>query len=373
MRQLWAVMRKEFLHMERDVWATAILTVGAAILLVLLAYTFSAEVKDLPVAVLDWDKSALSRSYLERFQNEKLFELRYHVESYEEVERMVKRGKAKAALVILPDFGESIQASRRGQAAEVQLIVDGTEPNTAYRLLGTAEALSANFSADLLQQNGLINISLPLVLRVRARYDPDLRAVNTMLPGLMAVILGMPAMSLAASLTREKEQSTLEGMLATPIRRYQLLLGKLVPYVGVGLLDVILFSAIGIFGFSVPFRGRVADLFLLSGLFLLANLGIGLLVSALVSTQRAAIIITFNIFVLPPFIQSGLLFPIYSMPPELQVQASLIPATHYIAIARGLFLKGVGVEVLWPHALYLLAFGLVLNALAIRLFQNKLG
>lgn len=216
---LWSVMNKEFRHILRDPWLLAGVTVGAALLMVLMAYTFSADVEHLPLAVWDGDRTFQSRLYLNRFANDPFFELQYGAGS---------AGQVRAALIIPPGFSETL---RRGERVPVQLIVDGAQPNTTHQLLGNAEALSAQFSVDLLVQR-LARTALaapapgsPFEFRVRALYNPNLETINSILPGLMALALAMPALAASLSLVREKEQGSFEGLIATPIRRYQLLIG----------------------------------------------------------------------------------------------------------------------------------------------------
>lgn len=261
----------------------------------------------------------------------------------------------------------------------MQIIVDGAEPNTAYQILGNAEALSANFSVELLKARlakaGLASSSesLPLELRVRVLYNPDLKEINSVLPGLMAIVLAMPALSAALSLAREKEQGTLEALMATPIRRHQLLIGKVVPHILIGLVDIFLFTLIGVAIFGVPFRGHLSDLVLFSSLFLLANFGIGLLVSSLGRGQMATLLIAGLVFLMPTVNEAGIFYPLYAMPPDAQTQSLLWPATHYVIIARGIFLKGVDAQVLLPDGLYLLVAGLLLNGLAVWRLKKKLA
>lgn len=362
--------------MARDPWALAVVTVGAALLMVLLAYTFSADIEHVPVVAVDGDRSPRSRAYLERFAHDKFFDLRCWAQSHEEARRWVESGRARAAIVVPPGFAA---ATLQGEQVPVQIIVDGTDPTTAQQILGNAEALSARFSVELLEQRlaraGLASghESLPFEFRVRALYNPNLKEVNSILPGLMAIVLAMPALSAALSLAREKEQGSLEGLMATPIRRHQLLAGKVIPYLLVGLVDIFLFTLIGVITFGVPFRGSLADLVLSSGLFLLANLGIGLLISSLVRTQMAALIIAGLIFVMPPINEAGIFHPLYAMPPDARMQSLAWPATHYVIIARGIFLKGVGVWTFMSDGLFLLAVALLLNGLAIWRLKKKLG
>ncbi len=376
MRSLLSVMRKEFRHMLRDAWTLAGVTLGAVLLVVLMAYTFSADVENVPVTALDGDHSPQSRAYLRSFANDRFFDVKYRASSHQQARQQVTSGQARAAIMVPPGFARAVL---RGEQIPVQVIVDGTEPGTAHQILGNAEALSARFSIELLEERlvraGLASdyTSSPLELRVRTLYNPGLKEVNSVLPGLMAIVLAMPALSAALSLAREKEQGSLEGLMATPIRRYQWLAGKVVPYMLIGLLDIFLFTLIGYVMFDIPLQGRLGDLVLFSSFFLLANVGIGLLISSLVRTQMAALLIAGLIFMMPPINEAGIFYPLYAMPPDARMQSMLWPATHYVIIARGLFLKGVGPEVLMPDGLYLLVLGLLLNGLAVQRLKKKLA
>jgi ABC-2 type transport system permease protein len=376
MSGLFAVMRKEFRHLLRDPWALTTVTVGAALLMLLMAYTFSADIQHVPVVVMDGDRSPQSRAFLGQFAHDEFFRVVRWAEGYEEARRWVELARARAAVIVPAGFAEGMLA---GEQVAVQIVVDGVDPNTAQQILGNAEALAANFSVRLLErrlsQAGLAagRDSLPLEFRARALFNPNLKEVNSVLPGLMAIILAMPALSAALSLAREKEHGSLEGLMATPIRRYELLAGKVVPYLLVGLADVFLFTLIGIVVFGVPFRGSLGDLVLASGLFLLANVGIGLLISSLVRSQMAALVIAGLLFVMPPINEAGIFHPLYAMPPDARMQSLMWPATHFVIIARGIFLKGVGVHTFLADALYLLAVGLLLNGLAMWRLRKKLG
>jgi ABC-2 type transport system permease protein len=369
-------MRNEFRHMLRDPWLLTTITVGAVLLIVLMSYTLSTDVTCVPIAVVDSDHSVQSRAYLQRFSSDDFFDLAYWAQSPEEALERVRLGDAHGAIIVPAGFASTIL---HGERAAVQIVVDGTEPNVAEQVLGNAKALSANYSIELLEKQldraGLASghETQTLELRMRALYNPSLEQINSILPGLMALSLSMPTISAALSLAREKEEGTLESLMATPIRRHQLLIGKVIPYLLVGLLDVLLFVGIGWVAYGVPFRGHLADLIFFSGLFLLANLGISLLISSLVHTQMAALVIAGFVLTLPVINESGLFHPLYAMPPDARMQALLWPATHYVAIARGIFLKGVGARVLLPHGLFLLAFGLVLNSLAVWRFKKKLS
>lgn len=374
MTNIRAMMSKEWRHIWRDPSTLAIATVGAAALLILMAYTFSADIERVPVAALDLDRTAQSRAYLQRFANEPFFQPAFNPANRAEAEALVKNGQAKGAIIVPAGFA---RAGQRGEEIAVQIIVDGVEPDTAYQIIGNAEALSTGYALDLLEtrlnrdgQGG--EIALPLEFRVWALFNPDLKEINSVLPGLMAILLAMPALSASMSLAKEKEQGSIESLIVTPIRRYQLLVGKVIPHLTIGLADIFIFTLIGYVIFKVPFRGSLLNLFVFSAAFLLANMGVGLFIASLVRSQMAALVVTGVLFVMPPINESGIFFPLYAMSGDARLQAMLWPATHYVIIARGIFLKGIAGEVLWPHGLYLLGLGLLLNGVAIWRLKKRL-
>ena len=375
MKRFLAVMCKEFRHVLRDPWLLAWATVGTVLMMVLMAYAISADIEHIPVVVYDADRSPQSRAYVQRFINEEFFHVAHWVGSDAEAREWVRADRAKGAIIIPAGFAAALQ---QGERAPVQIIADGSDPSTALQITGNAEALSVGYSVELLERYldraalGSARDASLLRFQVRTLYNPELRELNAFLPGLMAIVLAFPALSAALSLVREREQGGLEGLLSTPIRRLQLLAGKAIPYLLIGLLDILILTGTGVFLFDVPFRGRLIDLILLSGLFLLANLGIGLLISTLLRTQMAVLIVGGLMFMLP-LTQSGLLTPLYAMSRDARMQAMIWPATHYIIIARSIFLKGVGVQALMFHGLVLLASGVLLNGLAVFCFRKKLA
>jgi len=367
MRVLLAVMAKELRHIRRDPWTLLLVTIGAMVLLMLLAYTFSIEVKGVPTAFWDADRSPQSRAYLDTLRNDDFFKLCYLAQSEDEASRLVTEGSAKVAVILPPGFGRKI---KRGERAKLQVLVDGTAPNVAIRALGHVHALTAHFpSAGSPSLEG----PSPVELRVRTLYNPGVKMINGFVPGLMGLVLSMPALGAAISVAREKEQGTIEQLIVTPLRRWQLLVGKLAPHLLVGLVDVGAFTLIGMLCFGVPFRGNPFHFLLLALTFLLANLALALFISTLVGSQQAATVIAFLIFVIPAIFLSGLFFPRFNMPTWLQKESHLLPVTHFVIIARGVMLKGVGLETLWRNGLFLLGFASALMALATIRFKKKLG
>jgi ABC-type Na+ efflux pump permease subunit len=375
MRALLAVTRKEFQHVLRDPYTLTGVTVGAVLLMVIMACAVSADIEYIPIAVMDGDHSPHSRAYLQHFVNDTFFDVQHWARSDAEAREWVRAGRVRGAVIVPAGFAAAV---RQGEQAPVQIVADGTEPNIALRIVGNAEALSAGFSVALLEQH-LARVGAPtggaappLEFRVRTLYNPDLRELNSFLPAMTSIVLAFPALYAGLSLVREKEQGSLEGLLSTPIRRHQLLIGKAVPYLLIGLLDIFVLTWVSVLIFDLPFQGRLIDLVLLSSLFLLANVGIGLLISTFLRNQMATLIVGGLIFMLP-LSQSGLITPLYAMTPDARLQALIWPATHYIIIARGIFLKGASTRDLATHGLSLLVAGLLLNALAMWRFKKKLA
>jgi ABC-2 type transport system permease protein len=369
-----AVVRKEFRHVLRDRTALAGATLGTVLLMVLMCYAVSADIGDIPLAVFDGDLSTESRAYIQRFVHDPFFDASYVAESAAQAREWVRSGRVRGAIIIPAGFAHAL---REGAQAPVQIVADGTEPNIALQITGNAEALSLGYSVRLAEERlgsaaaGTEGGALPVQFRVRTLYNAQQREINSFLPGMMGLVLALPAVYAALSVVQEREQGSLEGLLGTPIRRSQFLVGKAVPYLLLGLLDILLLTAIGVLVFDVPFRGRLGDLLFLSGLFLMANLGIGLLLASLLRTQMAMLIVGGLVFMMP-LTQSGLVTPLYAMTPDAQMQAMIWPATHFVIIARSIFLKGAGVPALAPHGLFLLVSGLLLHGLAVWRFQRKL-
>jgi ABC-2 type transport system permease protein len=278
-------------------------------------------------------------------------------------------------VVIPPDFEKDILA---GREASVQIIVDGTDPNTANHALthigGFTEKMALDIMAESLAREGIDAGRLSAIqLRMRTWYNPTLKPIVGWAPGLIAIVLGMPAVAATLALTGEKEKGTLEALIATPISRSELIVGKLVPYVLSGLVSAVLCALVAVYWLGTPFRGSPLLYLLLSADFFLAALSISLVISAFVRSQQAAIAGSLLVFLFPGFFMSGLFYPIASMPAEMKMEAYLMPTTHYLTITRGLFLKGLGISALWPYSLALLAMGVVMTSVATVTFKKKLG
>jgi len=370
-----AVLRKEFRHVMRDPYVLGGVFLGTVLLLILISYAVSADIEHIPIVVYDGDLTAHSRAYLQRFVNEEFFEVAHWARSSAEAREWLRADRVRGAVIVRAGFAEALQ---RGQGAPVQIIADGTEPSIATQIAGHAEALSTEHSVELLKEwlarSGAApdEVAASLEFRVRTLYNPENRELDALLPGMIGFVMSLPPLYAGLALVREREQGSLESLLSTPIRRYQLVAGKAIPYLLIGLIDTLILTAAGVFLFDVPFRGRVSDLMVLSALFLLANIGVSLVIASMLRTQMAVLIVS-GLVMMVPLTQSGLVTPLYSMTSDGRMQVLMWPVTHYVIIARAIFLKGAGMQTLMGHALYLLGSGLALSGLAVWRFKKKLG
>lgn len=374
LRRLWAVARKESLHIRRDP-RSLILAVGIPMLMLLMfGYALTLDVDRVPFVVWDQGRTADSRDFTAQFTATRYFDYRGAVGSYTEVERAIDSREAMLALVLPPDFATRIDA---GRPAAVQAIVDGSDSNTAGIVLGYAQAITSAYNQRLLlAEVRRVTGTTPapaLDLRARVWFNPDLESRNFIVPGIMAVIMGLIA-ALLTSLTiaREWERGTMEQLISTPVKRAELILGKLLPYTAIGLANIVISVLMAVFLFDVPLRGSVPLLFGLGMLFVVGTLAQGILISTLAKQQlfasQLAMISTF----LPAFLLSGFAFAISNMPLPVQVITHVIPARYFVAVVKGIFLRGVGLATLWPEALFLAVFAAVVALAAIRLTRKTL-
>ena len=375
LRQTFSVLRKEWWHIVRDRRTALLVTVSPVVFLVVLAYSFSIEIKEVTLAVMDQDGTPLSRELLATLTDSGDLMICCSTSSYDEIERWLVNGRAKAAIVIPPAFTKQIEA---GRSAGVQIIVDGTSPRAAEHAISHIVSRTESFAGKLMletldrQGYAISNQTGPIDLRVRTWYNPSLKYVVGMVPALIGVVLSMPAIAASLAIAREKEWGTLESLITTPIGKLELLAGKLIPYIMSGLISVVLCAAVAVFWFRVPFRGSFLTYLLLSADFLFAALSIGMLISIFVKSQQAAMIIALLVFLFPGFFLSGILIPLSAMG-IMKLEAYMMPTTHYVLITRGIFIKGVGVEALWPWAAILLVIGISVLILSILLFKKQLA
>ena len=363
MRRVLHLMRKELLELRQDPRLFGIVIVAPILQLTVLGYAATTDVKDVPVVVVDADRSAASRELLLRFDASDNFTIVGVVGSTSEIDQWLERGTAWMALNIPADYGQSIA---QGETATIQVVADGTDSNSTNVALGYARVLLAGYAQELAAARTGGRVPEPLVSAdIRVWFNPDLESRDFMIPGIVALLLLVITTNLSAmAIVREKEVGTLEQLNVTPLARWELIAGKLLPYAFIGMLDVVLVLVVAIYWFEVPMRGSLWLLFAMSMVYLLTTLGLGLFVSTISSTQQQAMMTTTFFFLTPMIYLSGFIFPIENMPGWIQPVTFLIPLRYFLVILRGIFLKGVGLETFWPQAVALLAWGLAILTLA---------
>jgi ABC-2 type transport system permease protein len=363
MRRVRHLIRKELLELKQDPRLFGVVILAPIIQLTVLGYAATTDVRDIPVFVVDADRSADSRALVTRFDASANFTIVGLGTSTAEIDEWLETGRAWMALSIPAGYGETL---RRGATARVQVVADGTDSNSTNVALGYTRVLVSGYAEDYLAER-LHGRSPPppVTASVRVWFNPDLVSRDFMIPGIVALLLLVITTNLSAmAIVREKELGTLEQLNVTPLARWELIAGKLLPYALVGIIDVVLVLVVALLWFEVPLRGSPVLLFVMSLVYLLSTLGLGLFISTISSTQQQAMMTTTFFFFLPMMYLSGFIFPIENMPAWIQPVTYLLPLRYFLVILRGLFLKGVGLETFWPQALALLAWGLAVLWLA---------
>ena len=369
--RLLAVIRKEVIQVRRDPWSLGMAFAIPMLLLLLFGSVLTLDVDNLNTVVYDQDGSQRSRELVERFAASHYFRIVAYARSWGDVERGLDSGRAQVALVIPRNFARDLE---RGLTVPVQAMVDGSDSNTATIALAYIETIAARYSAQVaVQIAGGLEPVAPVDLRLRVWFNPDLESKDFVVPGLVAVIMTVIGGTLSSLIVaREWERGTMEQLIATPIRVSELMVGKLLPYVGIGILDVLLAVAGGTLVFGVPLRGSFWLLLGFSLLFLLGAVGLGLLISARSRTQLMASQLAMVATLLPSFMLSGFASPIENMPRALQIVSYAVPARYFVSALKGIFLKGIGLRMLWPEALFLAGFAAVVLALTMWTFRKRL-
>jgi ABC-2 type transport system permease protein len=371
-RRLGAIIAKEFIQLVRDRRTLAMALLMPVIQLLLFGYAITTDVEHLPTIVLDQSRSQESRQLIQRFVNSRYFHVGAYARTLDEVERAIDRGEARVAIVLPADLARRLAA---GRGAQVQVLVDASDPLIARSALATAESLGQLASLEIVARRlpgADRTLELPLEVRTRAWYNPDLRSVNFMVPGLLAVVLQMlTTMLTALAIVRERELGTLELLVATPIKKSELMLGKILPYVVLGYGDITLALLIAAFWFNVPIRGSLALLYLLALVFYLASLGQGVMISTISRTQRQALQASLFTF-LPTILLSGFMFPRDGMPTVIQWIGYVLPLTHFLIIVRGIILKGIGLAMLYQQVIPLAVLGALFFVVSVLRFQKRL-
>lgn len=375
LRRTGAIFRKELIHIRRDYQSLVQVILLPVMLLVLYGYALTFDIMHVPTAVFDQDHTRISQGFLKNFQGSRYFDLRHYVSSYEEIRSLIDARDIRLALMVPHDFSRSLKS---GETAKIQAILDGTDANTANIIQGYVQGVVQDYNqkvmVERLNQKGIVEASTPVTPRLRFWFNEDLESKNFIIPGLIVIIMTMVgALLTALTIVREVERGSMESLLATPLHKAELILGKLGPYFLLGLLDLAIAVAMGEFLFQVPLKGSIILYVILSAVFLVVMLGLGMLISILSENQLQAYQMATLITFLPAFLLSGFVFAIPLMPAFLQVASFVVPARYLVTIAKGVYLKGVGLEVLWPSALMLVFFAVFFLALAIRKFRHKIG
>lgn len=370
-----AVLRKEFLHIRRDRGSLIMAIFMPLAMLLLFGYAVNTDVDHLPAVVWDQSKSTDSREFINSIRNTQYLDPDAYAQGYQEIEAYLDSGKARAAVIIPPDFGRELQKDS-GQA-NVQILVDGSDPTIARAVMSAVQMLGLNKSLEiqgvrLSARGAAMAADMPLNIETRVWYNPDMKSMVFNIPALIGLILqNVITMLTSFSIVREKERGTMEQVVVTPIRSLELLLGKLLPFLFIGFVSLTLILAAGIFWFGVMPTGSIPLLIVLSTIFLFTILAIGLLISSVARTQLQAMQMTF-ILILPSILLSGFIFPRETMPTFLKILGGLFPLTYFLEIVRGIFLKGVGMEYLWQDTLILCGFAIVLVGIAAKKFKKNL-
>jgi ABC-2 type transport system permease protein len=371
MMRVWRVIQKEFLELRRDPRLFSIVIIAPIVQLTMLGYAATTDVRDVPMVVVDEDRTSDSRALVSRFEASDNFVVVDTLTSVREIDAYLDRGEAWMALTVPADYSERIRA---GRSTAIQVVADGTDANSTNVALGYAGSLINAYARELAAETGR-GPAMPLIAtEVRVWFNPQLESRDFMIPGILALLLLAITTNLSSmAIVRERETGTLEQLNVTPIARWELIAGKLLPYGLIGLVDVVLVITVALLWFEVPLRGSLALLIAMCLVYLLTTLGLGLFVSTISSTQQQAMMTSSFFFLIPMVFLSGFVFPIENMPEAIQPVTYLLPLRYFLVILRGIFLKGVGLETFWPDALALFAWGVVILSLAILRSSKRLA
>ena len=372
MTRLRVLVWKEFLELRLNPRLFGIVIIAPILQLTLLGYAATTDVREVPIVVADGDRSPASRDLVHRFDASRNFSVIREVTTVNEIAPFLESGEVWLALVIPSEYGSDIAA---GRGATLQVVADGTDANSTTVALGYATNLIGSYAREIVEAGRLKPAPAGAIdARIRVWFNPELVSRHFMVPGVLALVLLIVTANLAAmAIVREKEVGTLEQLNVTPLRRWELIVGKLLPYGVIGMIDVFLVVAVAVFWFEVPLRGSFLLLIALSVLYVLCTLALGLLVSTTSDTQQQAMMTSVFFFIMPMIYLSGFVFPIENMPQVIQSFTYLIPLRYFLIIVRGIFLKGIGMDVLWPQVVSLAAWGTIVLLLAVMRSRKRMA
>jgi ABC-2 type transport system permease protein len=378
MERMWTIVRKEFYHIFRDYRTLAIIILLPTFLLILLGYGVSGESKGANLAVADLSKTDASRRYIEYFTASDQYKVEYDVLSEDEILNLLDQESVNAGILIPQDFGSNLAA---GKGASVQFYVNGSDPSIAQTTNLKLETIASMATQDIFTEQltrnavalGLSNLELPIEVHMQTLYNPDGKSKIYMIPGLTAMVLQVQALLLTAlAIVREREQGTMEQLVVTPIRSWELVLGKILPYLAVGVFNTIATLLVAVYLFGIVIEGSFWLLVLLSTIFVLGSLGMGVLISNISRTQMQAMYLAVGIVLIPAIILSGLMFTREGMPWVTYWFGEMLPITHYLVIIRGIMVKGVGASFLWPSIQATLILSVVYFAASVATFKKRM-
>ncbi len=369
------ILVKEFIQILRDPRSRAIIFIMPVFQVLIFGYAVTTDVKNVSMAVYDQDNSVYSREVVDRFVKSGYFQVDEFVYREDQIRELMDQGRVQILLHINKEFGRDLAAGRK---APLQLILDGTDSNTAAIVLGYSNKIVAQYSQEALAERSSRLLGGGLVfgqvdLESRAWFNDNLESRNFFVPGVIALLVMLVTLLLTSmAVVREKEIGTMEQIMVTPITPKEFIMGKTVPFTLISFIDVLLVSLVGIFWFEVPIRGNLLLLFLATGLYVMTTLGVGLLISTVSKTQQQAMMSAF-FFVFPAMLLSGFVFPIANMPEVIQWLTYINPLRYFLVIIRGIFLKGVGMAILWPHMAVLAIMGLFVLWTASKRFRKTMS
>ncbi len=370
-----AIADKEWLQIRRDSRSLVLSLAAPVLLVILFGYALTVDVKHVKITIFDQDKSSSSRKLIQEFSHTEYIDIVGYAENYRTIDNEINAGRSTLALTIPRNFESDVKT---GKKTDIQLIVDGSDSTSATVAIGYVKAIISNYNIDAkideLKRAGISSIDLPLDIRNRVWYNPELQSKNFIIPGLIVIILAIIS-ALIASLTisREWERGTMETLMTTPVRSWELIAGKIIPYLFIGLFDVVLTVIVGHFLFKVPIKGSFVEFYLLALLFLTGTTALGILISTATKVQVLSVQVAMVATYLPSFILSGFIFPIQNMPLLFKGITYIIPARYLIVIVKGIALKGVGAAMLWTQIIFLLVFTIIVLFICLKKLKLQLA
>lgn len=366
--RIFTIADKEWLQIRRDRRSLILSLIAPVLLVLLFGFALTMDVKHVSTVIYDQSRTSSSRGFIEKFSHTEYIDITAYAEDYRGIDSLINSGECIMAVVIPVDFEKNIKA---GKKAQIQLIVDGSDSTSATVATGYVKAIMMSYNIDMkisgLKQAGFSELPIPVDIKSRVWYNPELESRNFIIPGLIVLILAIIS-ALIASLTvsREWERGTMETLITTPVRGWELVAGKLIPYLFIGLFDVMITICAGHFVFKVPMRGNFVEFYLLALLFLAGTSGLGILISAATRMQVLSVQVAMVATYLPSFILSGFVFPVSNMPAVVQGITYIVPAKYLITIVKGIALKGIGASLLWMQILFLFMYAVIVLTIAVK-------